>query len=371
MDDRLTYQIALSMLKGLSISDASEIVSRFGSERAFFEASESEVAALTNGVTSASSEANRKAALESASHEAEYALSHGIKPVYISDPSYPTRLADCQDAPLLIYCCGDCNLNSSHIVSIVGTRHATSYGISFIKRLVEGLARQIDDLVIVSGLAYGADITAHRAALACGVPTVAVMAHGLSTIYPAAHRQDAASIVGNGGMLLTEYRSDAFPARPNFLARNRIVAGLSDCTVVAESGFKGGSLSTARMASDYGRDVMALPGRTSDPYSVGCNNLIYTHRAALIRDADDLLEQMNWQSGSTDEVNTAQPSLFAEPLTADEQAVVNFLTANADSTTSRMCAGLGMPVGRLMSVLIELEFKGRILSYPGGRYTLA
>lgn len=370
--DRI-YKLALTQLNGLTVHHCNEVTERFGSAEAFFKASESEIAAMTGGCSPLTSREKRDEAIRVAEQEIEYAETHSINIILYDSPAYPTRLLHCDDAPKALFVCGECDLNSAHSISIVGTRHATAYGVNFIERLVERLAIELDDLIIVSGLAYGADITAHLAAIKNGIRTVSVLGHGLSTIYPAAHRQYAADIVRHDGMLLTEYRHDAHIGKANFLARNRIVAGISDCTVVTESGIKGGSLFTARLASEYGREVMALPGRISDPYSAGCNKLIYTNRASLIRDADDLLATMGWTGNSEakDRAAHEDKTLFTRQLTADEQTIFDHLTQNGQSSTARMSAELKIPVGKLMSLLVELEFKGLILSYPGGKYALA
>lgn len=221
--------------------------------------------------------------------------------------------------------------------------------------------------MIVSGLAYGADIAAHRAAVANNVPTVAVFGHGLEMVYPAAHRSDAAAIIKAGGSVLTEYHHSTPIHRANFLMRNRIVAGLSDCVIVVESAVKGGALATARIASQYGRDVFALPGRTSDIYSQGCNSLIASNVAGLVQSADDVISAMGWQAKPEE---GDQQQMFVE-LSETEQLVVDYLRANSEAQINKLSVDTGLQMGRLMSVLVDLEFKGLILNYPGGRYRLA
>ena len=210
-------------------------------------------------------------------------------------------------------------------------------------------------------------MAAHRAALKYGLPTAAVLAHGLNTIYPAAHRQVAAEMARNGGMLLTDYTSADVVHRGNFLARNRIVAGMSDCTVVVESARKGGAMVTASIAGGYSREVMAVPGRTSDPYSEGCNHLIATNQATMIRDASDLIAACRWVEREQEAV---QGQLFYQP-TEKEQAVLDYIVSNPESTVNGMSVGLGMPSGSLMSLLIDMEFKDLIIAVPGGRYALS
>lgn len=270
----------------------------------------------------------------------------------------------------MIYTLGNCDLNASRFVSIVGTRHSTAYGAAFVEDLVNGLADKCaDPVVIVSGLAYGIDVAAHRAALAAGLPTIGVLAHGLNTIYPASHRDIAARMVRNNGMLLTDYRSCDNIHKGNFLARNRIVAGLSDCLVVVESDTHGGSLVTARLASAYSRDVFALPGRTTDRYSRGCNSIISSCIASLVTSADDVISSMRWPVKASE---GKQPSLFdtTAQLSDDEQAIIDTITRRGDATMSELIASVNVSTPRLMSMLIDMEFRSLITALPGGRYQI-
>ncbi len=278
----ITYRIAFASLRGMTRTLAGELLARIGSEEAFFSATERQLACVMGFNNRLLSQSYRDEVLEKARIETDFVKRNNVRLYYFTDVDFPSRFIDCDDAPIILYSLGSCNLNASHIVSIVGTRHATPYGIDFTTRLVEELSAILDDLVIVSGLAYGIDIAAHRAALNCGIPTIAVLAHGLNTIYPATHRNTAADIIRQNGMLLTDYRSIDTIHKGNFIARNRIVAALSDCLVVSESAEKGGALITANIASGYNRDVFALPGRISDRYSAGCNRLIANNIAGLI-----------------------------------------------------------------------------------------
>ncbi len=364
----LTYRVAFASLKGMTRSLAEEILSRTHSEQAFFEASSSRLGAILGYKSKIFEDSYKAAALEKARREMDFITAHNIKALYFRDDSYPVRLADCEDAPLMLFTTGECDLNRKHIIGIVGTRHATPYGISFTERLVENLAATLEEPpVIVSGLAFGIDIAAHNAALAHGLPTVAVLAHGLNTIYPAQHRQTAAAIARSNGMLATEYTSSDAVHKVNFIARNRIVAGLCDALIVSESAEKGGALITARLAGEYGRDVFALPGRTSDRYSAGCNRLIADNTAALITGADDLIKAMGWKrKPQTD----TQPSLFAE-LNDEEQSVVDYLTEKGEAQIGQISIALNMNTGKLLALLIDMEFKGLVLAFPGAKYRLA
>lgn len=363
----MTYRIAFASLKGMTRTLATEILARIGSEETFFTATERQLATVMGFNNKLLSRSYRDEVLEKARIEADFVSRNNVRVYYFTDADFPARLSDCDDAPIILYTIGNCDLNSSRIVSIVGTRHATPYGIDFTTRLVEDLAKSVENIVIVSGLAYGIDIAAHRAALNCGIPTIAVLAHGLNTIYPAAHRNTAVDIVRQGGMLLTDYRSCDPVHKGNFVARNRIVAALCDCLVVSESAEKGGALITANIASGYNRDVFALPGRTSDRYSAGCNRLIASNISGLIQSAHDITEAMRWP---VIPVEGEQPEMFT-PLSEEEQAVVDYLTNHDDASINQLCVALDMPIARLMALLIDMEFKDLLLTLPGGRYRLA
>lgn len=366
MDRRqLSLRIAFSQLRGINLMLAEEILARIGSEEAFFEASDRQLAAVMGFSNRIFDRSYRDGLLKTGEMEADFTKAGNVGCIYFTDPEYPSRLHDCPDAPLMLYSAGDCPLNDVLTVGIVGTRHATPYGADFCRKLVEGLASKVNaTVVVISGLAYGIDIAAHRAALECGLPTVAVLAHGLNTIYPASHRNTAVDIVRHGGMLLTDYMSRTPVHKGNFLARNRIVAGLSDCLVVVESAEKGGAMVTARIASDYDRDVFALPGRTSDLYSAGCNSLIRRNVASLIGSADDLIDAMRWplrqESGE-------QASLFPE-TDPEEQRIMDYLREKGEAQINRLSVDLNIPVGRLTGMLIEMEFKGLVLPFPGAKY---
>jgi len=364
----ITYKIAFSMVRGLKPAVATEILNRLGAESEFFTLSRTALQAKLDFTGSIIDSDYRNELMTKARQEAEFVESNNVKCRYFTDADFPARLLQCEDAPLMLYSLGNTDLNATHIVSIVGTRNATAYGVNFINKLVDDLAQRIDGLVVVSGLAVGCDITAHRRAMQLGVPTVGIVAHGLDTLYPAEHRNYAAQMIHNGGMLITDYPHGTRPHRGNFLARNRIIAGVSDCVVVAESAAnRGGALHTARVAMLYNRDVFALPGRTSDIYSGGCNALIRNNTAHLVENADDLITAMGW---SCRPAEGCQSTLFPE-LTPQQQAVVDYLRQNGEAQTNRLSVELGIPVGQLMATLVELEFNGLLISLPGARYRLA
>lgn len=363
---QLTLRIAFSSIRGMTVTLGRELLQLCGSEEQFFAMDERLLRQLTQSKAAIYSADYRHRKLAAAEAEELYIHSNQVRPIYFTDPDYPAKLLDCEDAPLMLYAVGHCNLNQARCLAIVGTRHATSYGQEFTRRLIEELHRKVDNLVIVSGLAYGIDIAAHRAAIASGVPTVAVMATGSNAIYPADHRGTAVEMVRKGGMLLTEYGSSAAIHKGNFVARNRIVAGMSDCLLVVESAAKGGALITANLAVGYNRDVFALPGRVNDRYSDGCNRLIACGAAQLITCANDLCAAMRWPVKDADD-SPAAPAL-PMPLNNDEALIVNTLDKLDEASLSQLSAATGFAISKLMSTLIDMEFRNLVISLPGARY---
>ena len=362
----LTWRIAFASLQGMGVDPSRKLLDVVGTEENFFAMSEKELRQLTRGRSKIYSDNYRREVLQRALREEAFVREHGIAATYYTDKGYPRRLLEAPDAPAMIYTLGKCDLESSHIISVVGTRHATQYGTRFCDTLIGELAKRLPDLVVVSGLAYGIDIAAHRAALKHGVSTVAVLPRGLNHIYPAMHRNDAVAIAKRGGMLLTDYTSQDAVQKSNFLARNRIVAALSDCTVIVESAGSGGALVTASLAMSYNRDVMAVPGRCGDEFSTGCNKLIATNKAALITGADDLMAAMRWE-GVNQEPH--QLDLFPE-LSKEEQAVVDAIRERGKVHLNTLADALRLPVYKLMSILVELDCKNVIATLPGCRYTV-
>lgn len=311
----------------------------------------------------------RGEALIKAREEAAFTERHGIRVLMLGSEAYPIRLAEIPDAPPVIYMLGDPEPNPQQVLSMVGTRSATPYGAAFCEKSVADLAPYFPGLTIVSGLAYGIDACAHRAALKHGLPTLAVVAHGLDMVYPAAHRPLARSIIENGGAILTEYPRGTKPFRGHFLERNRLVAGLADATVVVESAIKGGAMSTANLAFSYSREVMALPGRVGDTTSAGCNHLIRTQRATLVETATDIFTAAGWKPLDI-HIDARQPSLFAA-LDPDSAAICDALRfAKSDLTADELRQATSLPTGRLIGLLTELEFDGVLMKVPGARYRL-
>ena len=311
---------------------------------------------------------NDRTLVERAEQEMEFIDKNGIKLICWGDSAYPYRLAECNDAPLVLHSMGNADLNAKHIVSIVGTRHASEYGKSLCENFVTDLAKFVPGTLIVSGLAYGIDICAHRAALSAGLPTVGVLAHGLDRIYPNVHRSTAKSMLDNGG-LLTEFMSETNSLPPYFVQRNRIVAGIADATVVVESASKGGSLITASLAQSYSRDCFAFPGRINDQYSQGCNELVSRNKAALITSAYDFIEAMNWESTAKKRsADKLQTELFPE-MTEEESSIITALRKSDEGLqVNQMVVALNIPISKLLPLLFEMEMKGYVKAVAGGRY---
>lgn len=304
--------------------------------------------------------------MERAKAEQEFIEEKGIRAICLGDDDYPYRLSECDDAPPVIFTLGNANLNAPHIVSVVGTRRATEYGKDLCCSMVSDLARLLPDTLIVSGLAYGIDVCAHRTAIKSGLSTLGVLAHGLDRIYPSSHRNVAKEMLNNGA-LLTEYMSETEPLKHHFLQRNRIVAGLADATVVVESPAYGGSLVTASIAQSYARDCFAFPGRVNDQYSIGCNELIARNSAALITSAHDLVEAMNW-GGAVKENALIEQELFPQ-LSQPEQNLLELLRAHSEGLQiNQIVIALDIPVSKIMPLLFELEMKNLVRAVAGGNY---
>ncbi len=359
------YKMAFSAITGLSPDNARTILDLTGGEQEFFELPQRDLIALARCDNRIFSREYRDKLLEAARNEIDMLENRRIKFIYFNDEEYPQRLLDTEDAPLRLFVAGNPNLNAKRITAVVGTRHSTPYGLAFVNRLTADLATIHPDMLIVSGLAYGTDISAHRAALKNGMPTVGVLAHGLSTIYPPSHRDDVADMVASDGGVITEYGFNAPIHRGNFLARNRIVAGLCDCLILVESAQKGGAMITSELASNYGRRLMALPGRTTDHYSEGCNHLIKLGMAQLINSTDDILDAMNWNVP----VEGRQKEMFVT-FTPEEQPIVDLLRTNGVMTTSAVASALSLSPGKLTSLIMTLEFKGVVANLPGAKVML-
>lgn len=363
--DDLRYQIALSLIPGVGFVNAKNLLGYFGSARAVFHAKEQTLIKVPGIGSVIASNILGQQVLERAEAEIPFIEKHRISALFYQDDDYPSRLKQCEDAPLILFSKGKIDFGSELVVAIVGTRNATESGRQFCDDLVAGMARH-GGYCVVSGLAYGIDVAAHKACLKYGVPTIGVLGHGLDQIYPSLHRPVAEKMLGNGG-LVTDFLSRTEIERQNFLRRNRIIAGLADAVVIVESAEKGGALVTADIAGSYNRDVFAVPGRISDIHSRGCNELIKHNKASLIENLDDLEYFMSWQA-QIDNRPAVQPRLFLE-LTPEEQRIVDILGVNSLSIDD-ICQLVAMPAGQVSSLLLGLEFKGALVSLPGKMYKL-
>lgn len=364
--DDLVLHIAFARLKGNNFSLGTQILDKVGDERRFFGMSEAELQRTLNARSPILDDGYRYALLERALRQARHAEQVNVDFIYYSDSRFPRRLANCGDAPLGLFIAGNTDLNASHIISVVGTRRATSYGVSSTSKFVSELASIIPDIVIISGLAYGIDVAAHRAAIDAGVPTVAVSAVPLDRIYPETHRPVAVKMIQNGGAILTEYDFESHTNPSLFLARNRIVAGMCDCLLVMESDRKGGSMTTASLANSYDREVFALPGRTTDQYSRGCNKLISSNCAHLLTEPAELAEYLGWARN-----DIPQQKQLPLDLTEEQQRIAQYLDTNADSLPVQIASAVSMSLADVQDALFQLELMGCVVSTPTGGYSVS
>lgn len=366
--DTLISRIALSLLPGMNAQLASRLIEALGSPYDVLHATEAELNGVAPIPKGLSSPQVRYQAVESARKEAEFLEAKGVRARWYKDADYPVRLLNAERAPVIIYTLGDTDLNNLHMVGIVGTRHSTVYGNSFTEKLVAELGEKVVDAATVSGLAYGIDVAAHRASLANGVPTVAITGHGMTTIYPAAHRDTAGRMVRNGGMILTDYRHDASISGYNFLSRNRLIAALSDALVVVESGEHGGALATARLAAKCGTPVFAVPGRVSDTYSIGCNRLLSNGIARCLTCCDDLIRAMKWPVKETAADRSEAQADITTTLSRDERLLLHHIMTAQECDNDMLVAITGMSAAKVMTIMIGLEMRGIVAMEPGNRY---
>jgi len=365
-DDRteLKYQIALTMAPAIGPITARKLIKKAGSARAVFRQKKAILEKIEGIGPVVSGSLSSSSLVQQAEKELEFIERHHIRALYFKDSEYPARLKECEDAPILLYSRGSIGLNSKRALSVVGTRRASSYGKDLCRSIVLDLSCRINDLVIISGLAFGIDVIAHRAALEAGIPTVAVLGHGLNTIYPHAHRETAKKICEQGA-LVTDFNSGMGPERNNFLRRNRIIAGVADATLVVESATSGGALITANMASSYQRDVLAVPGRATDDRSKGCNNLIKDNVAAMVESAEDVISHLNW----TDDIaQNPKHSTVKISFTEQEKQVLELLTQHSGLGPGELSMFSGIPIQLVLALLTEMELKRWVSLEPGNLY---
>ena len=366
MNNDLLYNIAITELQGIGDITAKKLIAYCGSAKAVFDEHKKVLEKIPSigGVYAQNIINTKTEALNRAEEEIRFIENNNIMPFFYLDKNYPKRLLQCEDGPIVIYSKGNVNFNNEKVVSIVGTRKATEYGKEFCDKIVADLVPH--QPLIVSGLAYGIDVCSHKAALKNKLQTAAVLAHGLDRVYPSQHSSVAKNMLENGG-LITDYKSRTNPDRENFPKRNRIVAGLSDLTIVVESSKKGGSLITAYLANDYNRDVFALPGRLSDSQSEGCNHLIKINKAALIQSVKDIEYLMGWEVEKKDFSN--QQKLFVE-LSEEQKILTNVLAQKEKLPIDDIALQAKLPMSKTASLLLELEFNGVVKSLPGKMYKL-
>ena len=363
----LKHKIALGLIPRIGDINARKLVAHFGSVEAVFHESYRTLTRIPGIGPGLARYISDRSYLDAAEKEAEYVSKHNIKTYFYLDSDYPFRLRQCEDSPVVFFFKGKCDLDSAKILSVVGTRSATPRGKELCDKIIGSLAEGHPELVIVSGLAYGIDIAAHKAALAFNLTNVGVLANGLKTIYPSIHKSTADTMLNNGG-LVTDFLSDALPERNNFIKRNRIIAGISDATLVVESGIKGGALITADIAASYNRDVLAVPGRPDDQWSSGCNSLIRSNKAGLVESSADIEFFLDWKPEKSK--IPVQKALFSE-MTDQEKLIFDLLAKESEMTIDAICRSLELPVHKLSPLLLQMEFKGLVKFYPGNLYRTA
>lgn len=366
MDNNTIYKIGITLIPGIGDVLAKNLISYCGSVEAVFKEKKAKLMKVPGIGETLADIISKQKVLSRAEEEIKFIERYKITPLFFLDKNYPKRLSHCADSPVMLYYKGNADLNHPRIISVIGTRDATNYGKDTCEKFIAELSEL--DVLVVSGLAYGIDICAHKAAVKNNISTIGVMAHGLDRLYPSAHRSTAEKMVKHGG-LLTDFMSQTNPDAENFPKRNRIVAGMCDAVVVIESKKGGGSLITTDIANSYNRDVFAFPGRINDENSEGCNNLIKSHKAALIQSANDLVYVMGWQKDEKKKSASKQQKLLID-LNPEEEVIVNLLQNKEGVAIDELCFNSKMSVSKISSVLLTLELQGVVKSLPGKAYKL-
>lgn len=364
--DNLAHKIAISLIPGIGSVTARNLIAYVGSVEGVFQEKERNLMKIPGVGEVNAQKVVRQDVLERAKREVDFIQKNRIQTFFYLDENYPTRLKNCSDAPIILFYKGNANLNERRIISVVGTRNATNYGKDVCDELIRSFSEKSYRVLVVSGLAYGIDVQAHKACLKYNVPTVGVFAHGLDNVYPQLHTPVASKMLGNGG-LLSDFISETKIDRQNFLRRNRIIAGLADATVVIESAEKGGALVTADIANSYNRDVFAFPGRSNDLYSRGCNKIIKLNEATLVENQADIEKAMNWDI-KVSANRAVQASLFVE-LSPEEQKLADLLKGG-DRFVDEITIETKLPMSKVSALLLGMEFKGLVISLPGKMYRL-
>lgn len=359
------YVLALQNVPKIGDITAKKLIQHCGSAQAVFDEKKHNLLKIDGIGTVVISDIHNPSHIKAAETEWNFIKSNDITPLYFTDADYPEKLKHCIDSPIVLFQSGNVNTHKQRMISIVGTRKITTLGIAFCEQLVEQLA--VFNPVIVSGFAYGTDITAQKAALKHKLQTIGCLAHGLNQMYPKAHKKYVAEVENNGGFL-TEFWSASNPDRENFLKRNRIIAGLSEATIVIESAEKGGSLVTADIANSYDREVFAVPGRTTDLQSTGCNNLIKQQKAHLLSTPMDIPYLLNWQL-HPDKKPSVQKQLFVE-LDEQERVIFNYLKTNDKQLLDVIAIECDIPTFKVAGILLNMELKGVVRPLPGKLFEL-
>ena len=365
--EEIAYTIALSMVPGIGNIIARKLLSYYGSAKRVFISPKGKLE-NTPLIGKKISEAIKNFKnFERVYEQVNQAKRNHVQLLLLDDEKYPYRLKNIHDPPILLYYKGNINLNASRVITIVGTRKATHYGKSFIQRLIKDFSKYTN-LIIVSGLAYGIDIQVHKESLNCRIPTIAVVAHGLDKIYPYEHKNIAHHMINQGG-ILSEYTFGTDPEANHFPNRNRILAGISDATIVVESALKGGALITARLANDYSREVFALPGSIRNPYSEGCHKLIKRNQAHLMTNLEDLEYIMQWENQS---ISTSSSKIITgiENLKGKQKQIAQVIQESENIHIDALATKVNLAIDTLLSTLLELEIKGIVKTLPGKRYIL-
>lgn len=362
----LLHQIALTCTPEVGDVTARNLLSYCGSPEEVFRTKKNQLTKIPGVGLKTADQIGNPIAFERAERELKFIEKYKIQPYFITDDTYPKRLRNCADAPMLLYFKGEADFNGGKIISIVGTRNATNYGRDLCKQLLADL--KIHQPLVVSGLAHGIDSIAHKECLKNNISTIGVLGHGLDRIYPAQNRSLAERMLSCGG-LLTEFTSEIIPGRENFPRRNRIIAGMADATIIVEASTKGGALITAEIANSYNRDVFAFPGKITDEYSAGCNYLIKTHRASLISKASDLEYLLGWTNTL---IQNAKPQLsLMLNLSSDEKQLVDVLQEKGSMAIDELALRCQLPQSKLAVTILGLEMQGLVIALPGKIYKLA
>ena len=366
MHSELLYQLSLTLIPNIGPVQAKILLQQYDAPD-IFKAKKRELEKIEGIGTVRAESIKSFTDFSKAEEEIAFIEKYKINPLFITHKDYPKRLLNCYDSPTLLYYKGETDLNQEKVIAIIGTRSHTDYGKQITEQLVEELTEQ--NIVVVSGLAYGIDAIAHKAAVKNNLRTIGVLAHGLDQVYPSQHTGLAKEMLKAGGGLLTEFRSKSKPDKHNFPTRNRVVAGMSDATIVVETGIKGGSMITAELANNYNKDVFAFPGKVTDTKSAGCNYLIKNNKAVLLTDARELIELMNWEEKKKP-VLRKQKELFIE-LSEDEKIIISILREKKSVPIDEINLKSGLSSSSVAAAILSLELQNVVLSLPSKLYQIA